>query len=556
MLSDEHDVGPDSLGDGAVHAIAGAMRLLLFAAALLKVVLFPAEFPHFGASTWFVFYAYACHSALLLALFGSGRRQAPGRVIPWLDMGWYSLIVAMTGGADSFFYPFYYYAILIAAFRWGFAEAARLTLASAGLYLAIALTVHADAVQLHVVARTLFLLTIGYLIAYCGEMDVIQKQRLALLREVSRMSNPRFGVDHTITSMLGRTLAFYDGSCCILLMRDTSSGQWSLRTLHRGEARPAIHAVAIDDDAASAMMQFTPGRLLLYTTPGWPARRAGGHCHSFDPDAHAWDSGPTHSASHVADLLDARSFICTPVSLRTDAGRMYVVAQHRNFSRSDALFLGHLAAQAFPAIKNIELLDRMASDAAYQERQKIARDLHDSTIQPYIGLAQALGALRRKASADNPLRDELEQLSAMTGEVVSELRSVAGTFRRGRATGEHVFLAALRQQADTVKRFYGIDIAVGIEGELTISDRLAAEVFQLLSEGMSNIRKHTSARHGLIQLRCNSGWLTILIENECDYRPVDFVPRSITERTIALGGSTRVEHRASGSTAIHVDIPV
>lgn len=70
-----------------------------------------------------------------------------------------------------------------------------------------------------------------------------------------------------------------------------------------------------------------------------------------------------------------------------------------------------------------------------------------------------------------------------------------------------------------------------------MSDRLAAEVFQIVNEGMSNICKHTTARNGYIELACTAGQLTVRIENECSGQPVlDFTPSSIAERAAALGG--------------------
>ena len=145
----------------------------------------------------------------------------------------------------------------------------------------------------------------------------------------------------------------------------------------------------------------------------------------------------------------------------------------------------------------------------------------------------------------------------MATQVVGDLRSYAGKFKNGLAPGEPVFLEALRRQAAQVMEFYGIDIAVSMEGDLDISDRLAAEVFQMVNEGVSNIRKHTSARPGFIKLRCADGWLDIQIENEClGAQAIAFMPRSIAERAAALGGKTYVEQGSSGGTAVHIAIPV
>ena len=234
-----------------------------------------------------------------------------------------------------------------------------------------------------------------------------------------------------------------------------------------------------------------------------------------------------------------------------------MVSHDHGFSKADALFLGHLVAQAFPVIENIDLLDRMASDAAWQERHKIARDLHDVAIQPYIGLQLGLNALRNKAAADNPLIPDLDKLAAMTIEVVDDLRRYTGAVKGSASKGTPALLTTLRRQAARAREFYGIDIAIDAPGELNVSDRLAAEVYQLVSEGISNIRRHTDATRASVGLRCANGQLAIEIENEgAGTTPPAFTPKSISERAAALGGIAQVKAGRHGSTVVHVEIPV
>jgi signal transduction histidine kinase len=115
----------------------------------------------------------------------------------------------------------------------------------------------------------------------------------------------------------------------------------------------------------------------------------------------------------------------------------------------------------------------------------------------------------------------------------------------------------LRQQAAQARDFYGIDIAVCVQGELSVSDRLTAEILQIVREGLSNICKHTFAHHGAVRLECVDGLLRIQIENECDgSQPVAFQPRSITERATALGGNAQVTQTTNGGTSVHVEIPI
>ena len=238
-------------------------------------------------------------------------------------------------------------------------------------------------------------------------------------------------------------------------------------------------------------------------------------------------------------------------------GRLIVVSQKHHFSKSDALFLLQIAAQAFPVIENIELLDRMASEAVLRERERIARDLHDTTIQPYIGLRHGVSGIRLKADPGNPLVPDLDNLLDVTSQVVRDLRNYAKSLRGGLEMKEPELLIALRRQAAQLRQFYDVHINVETKGELHMSDRLAAEVFQIANEGMSNICKHTTARNGYIELALNAGQLTVLIENECSGQPVlDFTPSSIAERAAALGGEARVQRGRQNNTAVQIVIPV
>jgi signal transduction histidine kinase len=202
----------------------------------------------------------------------------------------------------------------------------------------------------------------------------------------------------------------------------------------------------------------------------------------------------------------------------------------------------------------------MASEAASQERQKIALDIHDRAVQPYIGLTLGLSAVRNKAEPGNPLLGDIDKLSAMAQQAIDDLRHYAGTFRRNkgqRNTREPIYTAALQQQTDQVKALYGVDIAVDAAPDLQINDRMAAEVLQIVREGLSNICRHTLAQFGALRLQRSVGWLHIQIENAGNSAPVPaFSPRSITERVVSLGGKVRVHSEADGYTTVQIQIPV
>jgi signal transduction histidine kinase len=537
------------------------MRLVLAVSALLTLFIAPDDMGaggRQGALSWLIFIGYLLHSAtLLVAVRYHGNPFWHGKVVYWLDLGWYCLMIYCSGGGSSYFYPFFFFVILTSSFQWGFDEGARITLASA-LALTVATWLANNSVnQGHLLLRTTFVLALGYMIAYWGGLGLTQRRRLGLLREVSQLSNPRFGVDQTIASILHQTRDFHQASQCLLLMREGPDELWRLHsTSARGQARQGSQSM-LSEAAAAPLLAFGDDALVQYARALHPRLPRTLEAAQRRRGAPAWERLGADAVEPLADLLDAASFVSAPLPLRKGEGRIYLVSDQHRLNRGDAVFLQQLAAQVFPVIENIMLLDRLASDAAFRERQKIARDLHDTTIQPYIGLRHGISAVRQSLQAEHAAAAELDRLLDMTGQVIADMRAFAKTVRQGAARQETELLVALRRQAGQVRAFYGITIEVRAAEDLSVSDRLAAEVFQIVNEGMSNIRKHTRARGGLIDLSNVDGQLLIRIENDSPEAPAaPFLPASIAERAAALGGTIAIEHLARGATVVNVAIPV
>ena len=536
------------------------MRLLLAVTALLTLFINIEHMDVPPLPAWLALSLYVVHSAVLFLLLYVNVPVTHGRLIFWLDVLWYGLIVLCTGGGESYFFPFFFFVILTSSFQRGLDEGARITLASC-LLLGLVSVVADHALNTpKLLLRMTFVMALGYMIAYWGGLSLLQKRRLALLREVSQQANPRFGVDHTVASILEKARVFFGASSCILVMRENGAEHWQLRTaLNSGGGRPG-YVSQMSEAAVAPLMGFGARQSVLYA-PSLRARLRLGHALSaIERGGMRWQGLDTASGAALAELLDARSFISVSIPLRKGEGRIYVVSTSHHFFRSDARFLMHLVAHVFPLVENIALLDTLASGAAFRERQKIARDLHDTTIQPYIGLRHGLNALRASAAPDNPLVGELDKLIDMSTQVIADLRHMAQSVKSGVQREELELVFALRRQAEQLKKFFGLDVEIVADQAFHVSDRLAAEVFQIVNEGMSNMRKHTTARGGRVVLARDAHMLTISIENEraagVAAQAADFMPVSITERTQALGGTVQVGHGANGATLVRVDIPV
>lgn len=556
-LRTRYESDPVFLSDVRDALMVNSMRTVLAVCVFLTVLIEPPTLSNDTGWRLPVFAGYVLHSIAVWLLSYSGKPLANSKLVHWLDVFWSALIVLCTGSGNSIFFLLFLFAVLASSFRWGFKEGGRITLISAGVYVVCGLVMQDGPALPRLWLRTAFLLAFGYMCAHWGESKVTSKRRLALLRDVTRLSNPRFGVAQTIASVLEKTRSFYNGSKCILVTEDKDYGSYLLRTANQGATEPGINAQSISGQAALSLIALPHDKIVRFKRSAWPALFGGQRAEAYDNTARKSSHHIRELGERVAELFETRYFISAPLSLRSGNGRIYVTSERNVFSKVDALFLGDIVAQAFPVIDNVALLDRMASDAAYQERKRLAWDLHDAVIQPYIGLNLGLNAVRRKASPMNPLNEDLDKLASMTTQVIDDLRRYAGTLKAGAVQIEPILLTALQRKTAQIKEFYGIDIAIKAEGEFNLNDRLIADVLQMVNEALSNICRHTTAQKGNVNLRCGSGLLRIDVENENDSpQPVEFRPKSIAERAAALGGKLQVKRGLNGGTVVHIEIPI
>lgn len=553
-----HATLPLALDIGDTVMVNG-MRLVLAFCVLLTVFINTSQLTAIDSLRWMVFGGFVAYSFALCICSVLKLQIAESKAVHWLDVFWYGSIVLASGGANSIFFALFFFAIFCASFRWGFEEGARITIASVVVFACSALA-HGEHDLPNILLRSAFMLAFGYMSARWGESKLRSKRRLVLLNEVTRLSNPRFGISQTIASLMEKSMTFFNASGCLLVTKDKDSDTYSLRIAKEGKGQQAAGSDRISNEAASPFIGFPQRGIVIFSRsalPFWPTARNGKMASIFDLDAERWAKYDVKLCEPLVDLLEADAFMTAPVALKNGTGRIYVLSRTHRFRKADAQFLNQITAHAFPVIENVALLDQMASAAALQERKKIAWDIHDTAIQPYVGLSLGLSAMRLKATADNPLAEDLEKLMAITTQTIGNLRHFAGTITDDTSETETALVHALRTKADHVREFYGIDIDIAVESDLSVGDRLCAEVLHLVNEGLSNICRHTAARRGMVTVGRIGGWLKLEIENEnSGAAPPPFEPRSITERVAALGGSTHVIHDHECGTTVHVEIPV
>ena len=192
------------------------------------------------------------------------------------------------------------------------------------------------------------------------------------------------------------------------------------------------------------------------------------------------------------------------------------------FDIGDAAFLQQVASQALPLIENISLVERMASDASEEERNRIARSVHDRVIQPYYGLQIGLKALQSvltNGHAENGASSErtpkpaalLEELMAMTEDGIDELRQYVSGLKQSRS-GDTRLADSIRRFASKFEHATGIHVKVTDNTEGFVgNDRLTSEIFQMAAEALSNVHRHTQARSARVALNLDGNVIQLRI---------------------------------------------
>lgn len=555
----------DSLSEQWIdlRLIAG-MRVVLGTSALLISVLDTTEPRHLAVPTQIVLVFYSLYGLVIYHLSVRRKPIAAHRIIPWLDLLWYIPLVALT--SNGVFYYFFFFSIVVASFSWGLNDGLRLTLASTAVYMIVGLF-NARQKQMpmnHFMMAPIGILTFGYIIARWGGYHTELKKRLKLLKDVTVFSNPRYGIDRTIKAILEGIRSFYDAEACLLVIPGKPAAEsYQLYRVTRGTTPSRSAPPEISREAATPFLEPSLDNAVIYR------RTDSSQTRLFEVKNKVFSDSSSTEPDKLAGMLDAQRYVSMPVYYRHQpVGRMYIVDGPARVDMPDMEFLMQLMDHVTPVMENIRLIDNLASDAAEQERRRIAADIHDSVIQPYLGLQFGLSALDQKLESGNTaIRGDIQELLELTSHELAELRRFVWGLRAGEERTD-VLLPAIERFAERFSLVTGIKVDVEARGKVKVNDRLAAEVFQIVAEGLSNVRRHAFCRDARVEISCKNSSLLLQIKNS---RPranpeqergdghdvvKTFRPHSIAERAALLGGDTQVFVDEKDYTVVSVGIPL
>lgn len=232
------------------------------------------------------------------------------------------------------------------------------------------------------------------------------------------------------------------------------------------------------------------------------------------------------------------------------------------FAFADAIRRAELARRENEQlVAELRLAQRQIQELAVaDERNRLARDLHDSVKQQVFATIMQLGAARtlieRDPQAARAHIAEAEGLAQQTGAELSllihELRPVA--------LDERGLAEALRNYAADWSRQSGIAAEVQAAAEPALSPATQNALLRIAQEALANVARHSKATAATIALGATDDLVTLTVaDNGCGFDPAAISKGvgldSMRERAEALGGSLRAGGAAGGGTSVVASVP-
>jgi len=234
------------------------------------------------------------------------------------------------------------------------------------------------------------------------------------------------------------------------------------------------------------------------------------------------------------------------------------------FTDEDAAVLETVADVLAGAIENARLFRRAQGAAVLEERNRLARELHDSVTQQLFSMTLTSQAARAHLEK-NPTRAaaQLERLQETATAALAEMRALIFQLRPP-ALQDQGLVAALQQHAGAVARREGFAIALSVSGDERLARGLEQPLYRIVQESLNNVAKHAGAQNVSVALEFTNEYVRVRVRDDGQGFDAAAPPSgagrhlgvlSMRERAAEIGGTMELHSAPGSGTEVVVTVP-
>ncbi len=202
--------------------------------------------------------------------------------------------------------------------------------------------------------------------------------------------------------------------------------------------------------------------------------------------------------------------------------------------------------------------------AQEEERRRLARELHDETVQSLIALGHRVEMVQKALDKDpERARQRLAELRALAGDIQEEVRRFSRALRP-LYLEDLGFVPALETLAQETARASGLEISTTVEGEVCrLAPDLELTAYRVVQEGLNNVVRHAGAHAAWLTIAFAPGELALRVRDDGrgfnpPVKPADlaheghFGLMGIRERALLFGGRMEVRSKPGEGTTLEV----
>ncbi len=255
--------------------------------------------------------------------------------------------------------------------------------------------------------------------------------------------------------------------------------------------------------------------------------------------------------------------ILVPLALRTSSAGVLAVgraAGRHAFGAADIPLLESFAEQASLALEYARAVSEVSRLGMIEDRERIARDLHDGVIQSLFAVGIGLQGTAAVVG-DARLADRIQQFVTEIDNVIGDVRSYIFGLRPSVLSAGNL-TNSIEQLAHEVEERTGVTVIVEIDASL--ENALASgtgQVVHIVREALSNVGRHAGATTCRVSILRNGSSAVIEIDDDGSGFAVDSVSPgmgmgNLADRAESLGGSLEVNSQPGSGTTVRVQVPV